>query len=137
MLREGRMALPYDATGRHAPIAAEDLGAVIAAILADPAPHKGQIYPLFGPVEITAPEMAKIIGQTLGKEIRYEKITADQWAREVTGQEIPFLGQHLHEVAIDHQNGIFAGTNDVVERITGRRPMTINEFVEKNRAAFQ
>jgi len=30
-----------------------------------------------------------------------------------------------------------AGTNDVVEKIAGRRPMTIGEFVEKHRAAFQ
>ena len=47
-----------------------------------------------------------------------------------------FLIQHLREVAIDHQNGIFAGTNDLVEKIGGRPPMTLEEFVNKNRAAF-
>jgi NAD(P)H dehydrogenase (quinone) len=44
--------------------------------------------------------------------------------------------QHLREVAIDHQNGIFAGTNDLVEKIGGRPPMTLEEFISKNRAAF-
>jgi NAD(P)H dehydrogenase (quinone) len=47
-----------------------------------------------------------------------------------------FAMQHLREVAIDHQNGIFAGTNDLVEKIGGRPPMTLEEFINKNRAAF-
>jgi uncharacterized protein YbjT (DUF2867 family) len=137
MIRDGRMSVPFGVTGRHAPIAAEDQGAVIAAILANPAPHKGQVYPLFGPVELTAPEIAAIVGKALGKQIRYEKISAEQWTREVTGQEIPFLAQHLQEVAIDHNDGIFAGTNNLVEKIAGRAPMAVSEFVEKNREAFQ
>jgi uncharacterized protein YbjT (DUF2867 family) len=137
MIREGRMSVPFGTTGRHAPIAAEDQAAVIAAILADPGSHAGQVYPLFGPVELTAPEIASIVSQTLGKQVRYEKITATQWAREVRGQNAPFLAQHLDEVAIDHHDGIFAGTNDLVERIAGRRPMTVAEFVEKHRKAFQ
>ena len=47
-----------------------------------------------------------------------------------------FLMQHLHEVAIDHSNGIFAGTNNYVAEIGGRQPMTVEEFVIKNREAF-
>jgi uncharacterized protein YbjT (DUF2867 family) len=137
MIKEGRMSVPFGTTGRHAPIAAEDQAAVIAAILGDPTPHTGQIYPLFGPVELTAPEIAAIIGKTLDKEVRYEKITASQWAREVRGQDAPFLAQHLDEVSIDHNKGVFAGTNDLIQKIGGRRPMTVAEFVEKHRAAFE
>jgi hypothetical protein len=47
-----------------------------------------------------------------------------------------FVIQHLREVAIDHQNGIFAGTNDLIEKIGGRLPMTLEEFINKHRAAF-
>jgi hypothetical protein len=47
-----------------------------------------------------------------------------------------FAIQHLREVAIDHQNGIFAGTNDLIEKIGGRPPMTLEEFINKHRAAF-
>lgn len=137
MIRDGRMSVPFGTTGRHAPIAAEDQGAVIARILANPEGHAGQIYPLFGPVEMTAPEIATVVGETLGRTIRYEQITSEQWAREVTGQEVPFLAQHLHEVAIDHANGIFAGTNDVVEEITGRPAMSLAAFVENHRAVFE
>jgi len=47
-----------------------------------------------------------------------------------------FLMQHLHEVAIDHSNGIFAGTNNHIAEIGGRPPMTVEEFVTRNREAF-
>ncbi len=86
-IREGKCGVPFGPTGRFAPIAAEDQGAVIAAILAGPASHAGQTYPLFGPVELTPPEIAAIVTQTLGKEVRYEKITAEQWVRNFTGQD--------------------------------------------------
>ena len=55
----------------------------------------------------------------------------------VTGRvETSYLMAHLREVAIDHHNGIFAGTNDAISKIGGRPPMTLEEFVEKHRAAF-
>jgi NAD(P)H dehydrogenase (quinone) len=44
--------------------------------------------------------------------------------------------QHLHEVAIDHSNGIFAGTKSYIAEIGGRQPMTVEEFVSRNREAF-
>ncbi len=45
MIKAGLLHVPFG-TGKHAPIAAEDQGRVIAGILEDPAAHKGQIYPL-------------------------------------------------------------------------------------------
>jgi hypothetical protein len=44
--------------------------------------------------------------------------------------------QHLREVAIDHTDGVFAGTNDLVEKIGGRPPLTVEAFVAKHRDAF-
>ena len=48
-----------------------------------------------------------------------------------------FLFQHLREVAIDHQNGVFEGTNDLVEKLGGRPPMTLEAFITKQRKAFE
>ena len=136
-IREGRYAIPFGPVGRFAPIASEDQAAVIAAILADPMPHKGQTYQLFGPVELTQPEIAAIISKTLGKEVRHEQITARQWAEELKGSDIPYLSQSIHWITLDHRDGKMTGTNDLVEKIGGRRPMTVAEFVEKHRAAFE
>jgi len=46
------------------------------------------------------------------------------------------IWQHFEEIAKDHQNGVFAGTNDLVEKIGGKRPLGLAEFLEANRTAF-
>jgi hypothetical protein len=42
----------------------------------------------------------------------------------------------LREAVIDLQNGILAGTNDVVKKIGGRQPTTLEAFITKHRKAF-
>lgn len=42
----------------------------------------------------------------------------------------------MAEVAQDCRDGLFAGTNDVIERITGEPPMTVQTFVSRHRQAF-
>jgi NAD(P)H dehydrogenase (quinone) len=141
MIKAGLLHVPFG-TGKHAPIAAEDQGRVIAGILEDPAAHKGKIYPLFGPVEYTYEETARVLGRVLGKDVQYKQVDFEEFSRALqssgknAGRENSFLFQHLREVAIDHQNGIFAGTNDLVEKLAGRPPMTLEAFIEKHRAAF-
>ena len=141
MIKAGLLHVPFG-TGKHAPIAAEDQGRVIAGILEDPAPHNGKIYPLCGPVEYTYRETAQVLSRVLGKDVQYKQVDFEEFSRVLqasgknAGRENPFLFQHLREVAIDHQNGIFAGTNDLVEKLGGRPPMTLEGFIEKHRAAF-
>lgn len=48
----------------------------------------------------------------------------------------PFLVQHLVEVARNYQDGIFAGTNDAVETITGTRALSVPEFIARYRKAY-
>ncbi len=43
------------------------------------------------------------------------------------------LWQHFEEIAKDHQNGIFAGTDNTVERLTGKAPMSLPEFLQAHR----
>jgi NAD(P)H dehydrogenase (quinone) len=141
MIKAGLLHVPFG-TGKHAPIAAEDQGRVIVGILEDPAPHKGGIYPLFGPVEYTYQETARVLSRVLGKNVQYKQIDFEEFSKTLqasgksAGRENSFLFQHLKEVAIDHQNGIFEGTNDLVEKLGGRPPMTLEAFIEKHRAAF-
>jgi NAD(P)H dehydrogenase (quinone) len=142
MIKAGLLHVPFG-TGKHAPIAAEDQGRVIAGILEDPAPHKGGIYPLFGPVEYTYAETAQLLSRVLGKPVQYRQVDFEEFSKVLqdrgknAGRENSFLFQHLKEVVIDHQNGIFAGTNDNVEKLGGRPPMTLEEFISQHRKAFE
>jgi uncharacterized protein YbjT (DUF2867 family) len=142
LIRAGFLHVPFG-TGKHAPIAAEDQGRVIAGILENPAPHRGKIYPLYGPVEVTYQETAQILSRVLGKRVEYKQVDFEVFRQNmeaggkasVVGNS--FLFQHLREVAIDHQNGVFEGTNDLVEKLGGRPPMTLEAFIAKHRKAFE
>jgi NAD(P)H dehydrogenase (quinone) len=141
MIKAGLLHVPFG-TGKHAPIAAEDQGRVIAGILENPAAHRGKTYPLFGPVEYTYRQIAEVLSRVLGKPVEYKQVEFQvfQQTLQAGGRASTvgnsFLFQHLQEVAIDHQNGIFEGTNNLVEKIGGRPPMTLEEFVSKHRKAF-
>ena len=160
MIKAGLLHVPFG-TGKHAPIAAEDQGRVIAGILEDPAPHKGGDLPALRPGRVHLP------GDRAGPEPgagQERRVQADQLrrlpgdaevrqaesgrggvlpepvrrvGRQIRGSGDSFTVQHLKEVAIDHQNGIFEGTNDLVEKLGGRPPMTLEAFIEKHRAAFE
>src|SRR5215831_15250816 len=123
--------------GRHAPIASEDQGRLIAAVLTNPAPHAGKVYPLFGPVELNHYEIAEKLSATLGRPFRYEPLSIPQFVTEMQSSGLtPRFIQHIASVAQDYQDGIFAGTNDVIETLTGKPPLTLEEFVAHNRAKF-
>src|SRR5713226_6882127 len=159
MIREGRMLAPFNTIGRHAPVAAEDQARLIVGILQHPTAHVGKTYPLFGPVELTHPEIAAIISHVIGKEVRYQQVPIEQFAEILSsrpkgparntamamysdpgaltgGSPRTFLMQHLREGAVDHSKGILAGTNNYIAEIGGRQPMTVEEFVDRNRQAF-
>jgi NAD(P)H dehydrogenase (quinone) len=133
---EGVLRLPFG-DGRHAPITAEDQGRVIAAILEHPDGHADQVYPLFGSIEMNHYQIAEAISEALGRPVRYEPADIPTWIDGIKAQGFPdFLAQHLSNVAVDYQNGIFAGNNDLVERIGGKKPTTVQEFITSHIAVF-
>ncbi|WP_062430314.1 NmrA family NAD(P)-binding protein [Herbidospora daliensis] len=132
----GVLPLPFG-EGRHAPIAAGDQARVIAAILVAPDDHVGHTYPLYGPVELNHHEIAAAMSRELGIPVRYDPIEIDAFAEALRKAGSPeHLIQHLSEVAVDYRNGVFAGTDDVIERITGRKPQTVEQYVRTNRDLF-
>jgi len=78
----------------------------------------------------------------VGKPVGYEQI--DAWelkklsGNDSTGrtERSDTMWQHFEEIAKDHQNGVFAGTNDLVEKIGGKRPMGLPEFLQANKTAI-
>ena len=135
--RHGVLRLPLG-HGRHAPITVEDQAHVIAAILADPGPHAGATYPLYGPVEMDHFAIAEEFSTVLGRPISYEPVEYDDFAHQLSAVGYgPHLVQHLRHVSQDYQRGVFAGTNDVVERIGHKTPVTVAEFIAQHRGIYQ
>ncbi len=126
--KSGKLLLPFG-TGRHAPVAAIDQARVIANILVSPEEHKGKIYPLYGEKEFTFAEITAEVGRVLGKKIDYAQTDVATLRKSQRTQTGDFFWQHLTEVARDHQNGLFAGTSDVIERVGGQPPLGLHNFL--------
>jgi NAD(P)H dehydrogenase (quinone) len=133
---EGAINLPFG-EGRHAPIAAADQARLIATILADPTAHIGRIYTLHGPTELSQQGIAEAISGVLGRTITYRPSTIETYRERLKKYgRTEFLIQHLCAVALDYQNGIFSGQDEIIAAVTGQRPMTVQEFVTLHRNTF-
>ncbi|RMP62877.1 hypothetical protein ALQ18_02339 [Pseudomonas marginalis pv. marginalis] len=132
-----KIEFPFE-NGRHAPIATDDQGRVIAHILANPTGHEGKIYSLHGPVEMNHTEIAAAMSEVLGAEIQYAPTSIEAFEHKMVHeyQFPPALVQHLVEVAQNYREGVFAGVNDVVEKVTGTPALSVQAFVEKYRDVY-
>ena len=128
--------MPWDANSRFSPVAAEDLAHVIVAIFENPVAHSGKTYPLCGPAVHSFAEVAAIASRVLGTHITYQQASVDTFAASIGHTGNALFKEHCRAVAVEAQDGVFAGTNALAAQISGRPPMTIEEFVAKNRAAF-
>jgi uncharacterized protein YbjT (DUF2867 family) len=130
---DGFFRLPFG-TGRHAPIAAADQGRLIAAVLADPTPHAGKTYPLFGPVEMDYHGVAAALSEELGRTIVYRPMEIPAYRAQLEARGMPEqMIQHLCAVAEDYRAGLFKGTDQFIEKFTGIPPMTVQAFAEAHR----
>lgn len=134
---EKKIPFPFE-NGRHAPISSDDQGRVIAHILANPNGHEGKTYTLHGPVEMNHTEIADAMSEVLGAKIDYAPTSIEAFKQKMENlyKFPPFLVQHLVEVAQNYREGIFQGTNDAVEAITGTPALSVPAFIAKYRDAF-
>ena len=133
---EGKMYLPYG-DGKHAPVSAEDIARVVVGVLTNPVPHTGEIYKVTGPEDLSIAEIAEIFNTALGKPVEYVDIPLEVWQKALADLGLsPFLIQHLGHMAEDHKNGFFAGVTDVVHKVGGRQPQSLEDFIRANAQAF-
>ena len=132
----GTMKMPWGKAVRHAPVATDDLARLTVGLFEHPGAHAGQTYPLFGPVEYTCPEIAKIAGRVLGKEITYQQVSVDEFAASIGLGENVYFKRHCASVVVDHENGLFEGINDLIPKFGGHPQVTVEQFVSDYRQAF-
>jgi len=134
---QGKLYLPYG-TEKHAPVSAADIARVVSAILADPTFHVGERYVVTGPRNLSLDEMAEVLSLELGRTVEYVDLPVETWGEVLAGVDgmSESLATHLKAVAVDHQNGIFRGETDVVEKIGGQPPQALGDFIREHRAAF-
>ncbi|AYL94314.1 NmrA family NAD(P)-binding protein [Mucilaginibacter celer] len=131
---------PFGAGSKYASINSEDIGRVGAAILANPEGHAGKTYPLYGPDELTQPEVASILSEVLGREINYLPVEPEAFSDIIRSSNSPyntaFNIQHIAAIGDMFRSGEMAGHNNFVEEITGSKPLSFREFIAKNIELF-
>lgn len=134
-IKVGKLQMSFPKNAQHAPVAGEDLARTIVSILAEPAEHINKVYQLFGPELLSYAEIGEIFSRVLNKDIVYEQISIQSMADSIGLGEAEHFKNHVAAVIND---GVFStpNINDVIERITGKSPMTLAAFIDKNRAAF-
>jgi NAD(P)H dehydrogenase (quinone) len=125
----GRLELPFG-HGKTNPVSALDVARVAAALLADPGPHLGRIYELTGPRSQDMNGVAHEFSEALHREILYTDIPPEIWEQELGKAGVPdHVLQHLLTMGELHRANRYDRLADGVERVTGRPPMSVQEFV--------
>ncbi|MET3501371.1 uncharacterized protein YbjT (DUF2867 family) [Mucilaginibacter rubeus] len=120
----------------YAPVAGEDTGRVIAAILAKPKGFAGQTLELYGAEEMTQYQVAGILSEELGRTINYIPMEIKPFGEMLKQYFTPYFVQHIDGVAQDFRSGISGGMNDNVEKITGQKPLTIRDYIQTHIELF-
>ncbi|NUR91109.1 MAG: NAD(P)H-binding protein [Nonomuraea sp.] len=111
-----------------------DIAAVAAAAFTENG-HDGQVYGLTGPRALRPADRVRVLGEALGRELRFEGLTEERARAEMAAT--------MPEAYVEAFMGFFArGELDesavlpTVERVTGRAPRTFEEWAAANVEAF-
>lgn len=131
-----QIRLPFG-EGKTSPVAVEDVARVIATLLANPQPHIGKTYHLTGPQAENMNFFAQEYSRALGRTIIYQDIPVEAWRGALLKRGLPVhLVSHLATMADLHRAGRYDRMSDDVLALTGQKPLSMQEFVRKNAAAF-
>ncbi|MFC4453155.1 SDR family oxidoreductase [Deinococcus sonorensis] len=107
---------------------ARDIAAVgVAALTTDG--HAGQAYGITGPAALTRTEVAAAISAATGREVQYQPISEEQYQQVMgrAGAPDAYVGlmTNLYQMV---RAGYTATVTDDVQRVTGRAPISFEQF---------
>jgi uncharacterized protein YbjT (DUF2867 family) len=100
--------------------------------------HENQAYTLTGPEAISNAQVAEVLSDDTGREIKYVDLTAEQFKQALVGAGLP---EWSADALVDLQqfycaSGANAVTGDV-EKLLGRKPISFEQFSRDYAQAFQ
>jgi uncharacterized protein YbjT (DUF2867 family) len=113
-----------------------DIAAVAAVALTEDG-HGGKTYTITGGEVLTPPEMVRMIGEAMGREVRLIELTEaearEQWRTEGFPDEVIefFVWAHGNTPPIGYT------VVNTVEQVTGRQPRTFAQWAAENAAKFR
>ncbi len=130
----GEIALPAGDV-REPFIDVDDIADVVVAALTEDG-HANRLYEVTGPRALTFAEAVEDIAQTLGRPIRYIRITPEDFVRGMQQSGVPAdLADLLHELFTTILDGRNSGVTHGVEQALGRPPGDFSDYVRKTAAS--
>ncbi|TGQ55523.1 SDR family oxidoreductase [Mesorhizobium sp. M1C.F.Ca.ET.193.01.1.1] len=140
------MALPHaissgkwytsSADGRVAHGARDDMAAAIAAGLASGS-TESRIYTLTGPHAYTTGEIAALVTEVTGKALEVIQVPDEALTEGVKAAGLPEdFARIVVSFDANTRSGRIAMVTDTVETLSGRKPRTLKQFLEANKAAL-
>jgi len=135
---EGAVRLPWGSENTVLPlVSAEDVGRLATGLLTAPSLPSGGTYRMIG-ATISLKEIIATFARVLGKNVRYEEISDEEWRRAAAARDYnPHAIEHLSSLwrairgaAIQPNDPNYAIT-DTIEKIGGAKPKTFEAFVRE------
>lgn len=132
---EGKLYAPMK-DGKTTPIDARDVAAVAAAVLTSEG-HSGRIYDLTGPEALTYGKIAEKLGAAIGRTVQYVDLPPDAARDGLVAAGFPaWLAEGLVELQSMHATGVAADVSSSVEKLTGKKPRSLDVFAKDFGAIF-
>jgi uncharacterized protein YbjT (DUF2867 family) len=124
--------------GATAFVDVEDVGAVAAAALLDPATHARRAWTVTGPEALDYTAVAQILTAELGRPIRYPRPGLVRYARHAhSALAMPWaMVAVTSAIYTTARLGLAAGLSDDVAQVLGRDPLPFAVFAHRERAAW-
>lgn len=122
--------------GRIAHGARDDMAAAIAAGLASGSTDS-MTYTLTGPHAYTTAEIAALVSEVTGKPLEVIQVPDEALSEGVKAAGVP---EDFADVVVffdvNTRSGRIAMVTDAIETLSGRKPQTLKQFLEANKAAL-
>ncbi|GIG62288.1 nucleotide-diphosphate-sugar epimerase [Longispora fulva] len=135
MIRHGGVVRAAYGDAASAPIDERDIAEVAVRALLDDG-HVGEAYTLTGPASLTQTDRVRILGEVLGRELRFEELTPER-AREEMAAFMPAGVAEVLVRLLASASGTTAEIEPAFERITGRAGGTYARWVARRAADFR
>jgi uncharacterized protein YbjT (DUF2867 family) len=124
-------------TGRVGMSDARDVGAVAAALVADPTGHAGKTYWLSGPELLTYADVAAVLSRLLGRTVTFQPRSRSEDETEMVSAGLPQPVAAMNALALSlFADGDAEWLSPDMATLLGRPARSYEQFATDNLAAF-
>jgi uncharacterized protein YbjT (DUF2867 family) len=100
--------------------------------------HEGKAYSLTGPEALTNAQVAEKLSRVLGRTIRYVDLAPDDFKKGMLAAGMPdWSANAVLDLQRLYREGGASLVDPAVEQLTGRRPISLDQFARDYSSSFQ